>query len=353
MRWLLALPLLAVLAGAARAELLLDGIAAQVGSEVVLVSDVHATAGPTAARARAQGATDEEIRQLYVDVLEEMIDRALIQQVVRRAELGASDADVDAAIASIAKENGLTVEKLRASVEAQGLPYALYRERIRGEIEHARVINDLVASKARVEESELKALYEEQIARRPQGGEEFRLRVIVVTAKGDAPDAHALACGQVDAALARLAAGEAFEAVARELSEANPESGGDQGWVHESELAGWMRGPVQRLPAGGVTERIEAGFGCGIVQLVERRAYVPLGFEQAREGLYRRLFDERLAVEYKKLIARLREQTYIERKGIFGESSAHPSPTARSAPAEASGSGERGSGERGSGEPGF
>ena len=348
MRWLLALSLLAALAGAARAELLLDGIAAQVGSEVVLVSDVRAAAGPTAARARAQGASNEEIRQLCVDVLEEMIDRALIQQLVRRAEIGASDADVDAAIASIAKENGLSIDKLRASVEAQGLPYALYRERIRGEIEHARVINELVASKTRVEESELKVLYEEQIAQRPQGGEEFRLRVIVVTAKGDAPDAHALACGEVDAALARLAAGEAFEAVARELSEANPESGGDQGWVHESELAGWMRRPVEALPAGGITERIETGFGCGIVQVVERRAYVPLSFEQAREGLYRRVFDERMAVEYKKLVARLREQTYIERKGVFGEGGARPHPTTTSsAPAEASGSGERGSGEPG------
>jgi len=342
MRWLLALPLLAALAGAAQAELLLDGIAAQVGGEVVLVSEVRALAGPTAARARAQGAPDEEIRQLYVDVLEEMIDRALIQQLVRRAEIGASDAEVDAAIASIADENGLTPDKLRASVEAQGMPYALYRERIRAEIEHARVINDLVASKTRVEESELKRLYQEQIARRPQGGEEFHLRVIVVTAQGDAPGARDVACSRVDEAKARVAAGEPFEAVARDLSEANPERGGDQGWVHESELAGWMRGPVEALPAGGVSERIAAGFGCATVQMVERRSYVPLTFEQAREGLYRRVFDERMAVEYKKLVSRLREQTYIERKGIFGEGGGQKRPQPSSAASEPGEPGEPG-----------
>jgi peptidyl-prolyl cis-trans isomerase SurA len=331
MRWLLAVPLLAALAGAVHAELLLDGIAAQVGSEVVLVSDVRDAAGPTAARARAQGARDEDIRQLYVEVLEQMIERALIQQLVLRAEIGASDAEVDEAIASIASENGLSTDKLRASVEAQGMPYALYRERIRSEIEHTRVINDVVASKTRVEERELKQLYEEQIEKQPGGGEQFFLRVIVVTAKGDVPDARAVACGQVDAAKARVSAGEAFEAVAREVSEANPESGGEQGWVHESELAGWMRGPVEALPAGGVSDRIDAGFGCGIVQVVERRAFVPLSFEQAREGLYRRVFDQRMAVEYKKLVARLREQTYIERKGIFGESGARK-PAPASAP---------------------
>jgi peptidyl-prolyl cis-trans isomerase SurA len=342
MRWLVAVPLLAALAGAAHAELLLDGIAAQVGSEVVLVSDVREAAGPTAARARASGAGAEDIRQLYVEVLEQMIERALIQQLVKRAEIGASDAEVDEAIASIARENGLSPDKLRASVEAQGMPYALYRDRIRSEIEHARVINDLVASKTRVEEHELKELYEEQIAHQPQGGEQFSLRVIVVTAKGDAPDAREVACGQVDAARARVLSGEAFEAVAREVSESNPESGGEQGWVHESELAGWMREPVEALPAGAVSDRIEAGFGCGVVQVVERRAFVPLTFEQAREALHRRVFDERMAVEYKKLVARLREQTYIERKGIFGEGGAHKHPQPSSAASEPGVPGEPG-----------
>ena len=190
MRWLLAVLLLAALAGAAHAELLLDGIAAQVGSEVVLVSDVRDAAGPTAARARAQGARDEDIRQLYVEVLEQMIERALIQQLVQRAEIGASDAEVDEAIASIARENGLSLEKLRASVEAEGMPYELYRERIRSEIEQARVINDVVATRTRVEERELKELYAAQIEKQPPGGEQFFLRVIVVTAKGDAPDAR-------------------------------------------------------------------------------------------------------------------------------------------------------------------
>jgi peptidyl-prolyl cis-trans isomerase SurA len=334
MRWLLGVPLLAALAAAAHGELLLDGIAAQVGSEVVLVSDVREAAAPTAARARAQGAREEDIRQLYVDVLEQMIERALIQQLVRRAEISASDAEVDEAIANIASENGISPERLRESVEAQGMPYALYRERIRTEIEQARVINDLVARKVHVDDRELERLYEEQIARYPKGGEEFFLRVIVVTAKGDAPDAGAAACSQVDSAKTRIAAGESFEAVARELSEVEPESGGEQGWVHESQLAGWMRGPVEALPAGGVSDRVETGFGCGIVQVVERRAFVPLTFEQARAGLQRRLFDERMAVEYKKLVAQLREQTYIERKGIFGEAGAAKRPPPSSVPAE-------------------
>jgi peptidyl-prolyl cis-trans isomerase SurA len=232
---------------------------------------------------------------------------------------------VDEAIASIARENGLSPEKLRASVEAEGMPYELYRERIRTEIEHSRVINDMVASKTRVEERELKQLYEEQIEKQPQGGEQFFLRVVV--GAGDAPGARDVACGQVDEGGPRRSGEPAGGA---ELS--NPTRAGREGWVHESELAGWMRSPVAALPAGGVSDRIDAGFGCAIVQVVERRAFVALTYEQAREGLHRRVFDERMAVEYKKLVARMREQTYIERKGIFGEDGARRRPPPSSPP---------------------
>lgn len=309
----------AVLGGAARAERLVDGIAAQVGSDVVLISEVREVAAPTEARARAQGASDEDIRQLYFEVLEQMVERALIRQVVQRAEIGASDAEVDEAIANIARENKITPEKLRASVEAQGMPYALYRERIRGEIEHARVINDLVASKARVDEEELREIYDREISKHPKGGDEFYLRVLVVTPQGDVPGAREAACRQVDDVVARVASGEDFETAAQAVNESNPQSSGSKAWVHESELASWMRSSVQALPVGGVSGRIDADFGCGIVQLVDKRSFVPKTFEQAKEGLYQQIFDERLAAEYKKLVDRLRAQTYIERKGVFGE----------------------------------
>lgn len=340
MRAALAVLLLAALAGsAARGEQLVDGIAAQVGSNVVLMSEVREAAAPTEARARAQGATDDDIRQLYFEVLEQMIERALIRQVVQRAEIGATDAEVDEAIAGIARENKITPDKLRASVEAQGMPYGLYRERIRSEIEHARVINDLVASKARVDDKELKEIYDQEIAKQPKSGEEYFLRVIVVTPKGDGPLARDLACSEVDTAKARISAGETFELVAREVNEANPESSRSQAWVHESEIAGWMRSSVESLPVGGVSERIDAGFGCGLVQVVEKRAFVPKTFDQAKEALRRTLFDERLAAEYKKLIERLRSQTYIERKGIFGDQGIQRSSAVAPPP--------------GAGEPGF
>jgi len=321
MRSLLAALLLGLVIapGAARAERIVDGIAAQVGSEIVLLSDVMAVAGPTVEKARAAGASDADIRELYSQVLDQMIERALIRQVAKRTEITVSDAEVDAAIAQIARENQITPERLQESVVAQGMPYAVYRERIRDEIQHAKVMNDVVASKVRVNEGEVRALYDEQLAKQPTGGEEFSLRLIVVTVKDDKPEAKAVACARVREAMARIAAGESFEAVAREVSESNPEQGGAQGWVHESQLAAWMRPKIQGLPTGGVSDVVESDFGCAIIQVADRHAFVPMPYESAKARLSDALFQQAVAKEYADFIEKLRANTYIERKGIFAE----------------------------------
>lgn len=318
-RWLAA-PLAAVLlALPALGGEVVDGIAAQVGSEIVLVSEIEQLAAPVEEKMRAEGAPEAEIQRLRATVLDRLIERRLVALVVRRAELSATDAEVDQTLASIAEQNGFTLEQLRASVEAQGLTWDAYRERMRGEIEHAKVMNGMVASRVRVDDGELRAAYESRFEDQPEGGEEVHLRQLVAGLEAESAEARREACGEVQGALARIRAGGDFAELARELSEANPERGGDIGWVHVASLAGWMAPVVSSLDPGETSDVIETSFGCALLHLVERRVYEPVSFEQARERLRQELFDERMEAEYRRFIDRIRAQTYVERKGIYAE----------------------------------
>jgi peptidyl-prolyl cis-trans isomerase SurA len=296
-----------------------DGIAAQVGSEIVLISDIYQVAEPAEQRIRQAGATDKEIAMLRAEVLERMIERALIRQVVRRAELGATEAEVDDAIQGIATENGLSVEQLKASVEAQGLSFEGYRERIRGEIEHAKVINGLIGGRVRVEEKDIRALYDEEYGDQPAGGTEVHLRHILVPFESEDPAVRRRACDQTREALARIRRGEQFGAVASEVSSVKPQEGGDIGWFHSSSLAPWMTNAIDPLPAGGTSGVIEMPFGCNLLHVVAKRPYEEITYESARERLGEYLYQKRLEEEYSDFINELRRQTYIERKGIFAE----------------------------------
>lgn len=321
----LLLPLILLLAqGPARlgaAAELVDGIAAQVGNEIVLVSEIFQAASPAEKRIRAEGGGDQDVEILRLEILERMIERALIRQVVKRAELGASETEVDQAVADIARENQLTVPELRSTVLAQGMPFQVYRERIRSEIEHRKVMSAMVASKVRLDEDEVHEVYDREFSDQPVGGEEFYLRQILITASGEGPSALSAACRTAGAARARIVGGEKFKAVASEVSEVNPELGGTIGWLHESELAAWMTRAVDGLEPGDVSHVVEAPFGCSVIEVVERRPHERITWEKAKDPLFEQIFERKMGVEYKEFIDEIRERTYIERKGLFAGTS--------------------------------
>jgi peptidyl-prolyl cis-trans isomerase SurA len=299
-----------VQAAAPDASLLLEGIAAQVGAEIVLVSEVRELAGPTQERAKAAGASERDLRIIEAQALERLIEKALLRMVVKRAELQATDEEVDSTIAEIASDNGITPDQLRASVEAQGLPYASYRERIKGEIEHSKVVNGVIGSRVEIDPAEVKQIYDSEFATRPASGREFHARSFVVSPQ--AADGRAAACDAVRAARTRVASGEDLLDVANGVATMDPELG----WVHETKLAPWLEAALRPLAAGQLSEVSDEPFGCVFVQLVEAREVVPVSFEDAQRAIMNKLYSERLNGEYEKFIAEIREHTYIERKGV-------------------------------------
>ena len=166
--------------GWASSEKLLDGVAAQVGDEIVLVSEVNEMTGPMEKRMRDAGAPEAQINNMHREALERLIDERLIANMVTRLEMGASEDEISQAVEGIAQGNGLTAAQLRASVENHGLTMQEYRAKLKGEIERNKIIGAMVNDRVRVTPEEIQALFEERYGDQKQGGEEVRLRHILV-----------------------------------------------------------------------------------------------------------------------------------------------------------------------------
>ena len=69
-------------AGARAEELLVEGIAAQVGTQIVLISEVMQTVAGDEQRMRAAGAPELEIAKLRAEGLEALIERRLLEKIV-------------------------------------------------------------------------------------------------------------------------------------------------------------------------------------------------------------------------------------------------------------------------------
>jgi len=318
----------ALLAAPGRAdEVLVDGIAAQVGSDIVLISEVMEMVAGSERRLRAEGAPESEIAKLRAEGLEQMIEWRLIEKVVRDSELFATDAEVDETIEAIAGENGLTVDQLRQSVTTQDMTYEEYRGEIKRELERRKVVNAMVASQVHVEESEIEDLYRERHQNQPQGGTQVHLRQILVPSGGETGHTLEESCTLVEDLRKQVESGEAFEELARLHSAAAPQHGGDIGWLHEKSMARWMIDLIKPLEPGQVTPVVELPFGCTIIKLVERKEFEPITYEQAKPMLQMEIFETKVAEEYHKWMEELRARTFIERRGYFADAANFPPST--------------------------
>ena len=310
-----ALAALVLAVSPARAEELVDGIAAQVGTEVVLISDVARVADPIEKKMRAAGATDQDVAQMRAEALEQMIERKLIALLAKRAEIEATDAEIDDAIANVAKDNGMTLDALKKSVESQGLPWDAYRKKIGEEIVQQKVVGGMVRAKVEVKDDEVHALYQQRYGDQPTGGREVHVLQIAQAAAGEKPQQIAASCERIRAALGRVRAGESFEKVAAETSQAAP----DLGWIHEATLAPWMVTALQKMSPGQVSDAIELPVGCAALELLGTRDAQPVTYEQAEKELRAVLYDERFQDQYRRFMEKLRKQTYVDRKGVFAD----------------------------------
>jgi peptidyl-prolyl cis-trans isomerase SurA len=317
--WIAAVALVAVPAAARADEQLVDGIAAQVGSDIVLVSEVLQMVEPTERQMREAGAPEIEIAKLRAEGLERMIDWRLIEQVVRQTELSASDQEIDDTIRSIAAENQLSVEELKRSVTSHGLSYPDYRAQIKRELERRKVVTAMLSSEVKVTEPEIRDLYEQRYGEQPRAGEVVHVRQIVIPFGKDTGRDKQAAWADARSAAARIADGEPFETVALELSAVAPEKGGDIGWLHVKGLAPWMSGILEHLQRGEVSGIVELDAACTLLKLIDRKEYEPVTFATAKPKLRDEIFERKLARKYAEWIEDLREKTYIERGGYFAD----------------------------------
>ena len=108
-------------------EILVDGIAAQVGEDVVLFSEVIEMVAEGEKQMRAAGVSDDQIAKLRAQGLERMIEDRLIRNEVKRMELYASDEEIDQTVPAMIDEF-IAVATDPASVDPASPNYSAYLE---------------------------------------------------------------------------------------------------------------------------------------------------------------------------------------------------------------------------------
>jgi peptidyl-prolyl cis-trans isomerase SurA len=261
-----------------------DYIVAVVNQELVTYAELQgrmARIREDAERSKAQLPSPAELRK---QVLDGLIDERV--QVTNARETGPKldEAELDRAVANVAVQNQMTLTQLRARLQQQGLSYANFRNNVRDQMLMERVREREVNQRIRIGGDEVDALIEK---RRAAAGAAVQLNIaqILVTVPEGAADAvQAQRRERAESALARVKAGEAFEAVAREVSEdANKAQGGVIGLRPADRLPDLFVDYVRTMKAGDVgATLLRSGAGFHVIKLVQRSDGAAFSIQQTR-----------------------------------------------------------------------
>lgn len=266
---LLAVSLPAVAQAPARSA---DFIVAVVNNELVTQVEVEARLARAREQAAAAKATLPAPAQLRREVIDTLINERVLVTYARDSGMRVEEPELDRAVANVAAANKLTPEVLRERLRAEGVDYARFRANLKDQILAERIREREVQGRIRVTDAEIDALIAQQAARQSASADLNIAQILVTVPEGATDAVVAERRARVLAALARVQAGEAFDKVAREVSEdGNRERGGEIGPKPADRLPDLFVEAVKPLQVGGITTQpLRSGAGFHVLKLLAR-----------------------------------------------------------------------------------
>ena len=252
---------------------MVDGIAAVANNDVITYRDLNqAVARARQSLPKGSNVSDAELRR---QVLGQLINQSLVVQAGQRNNVGATDAEIDEALAHNAQSNKTTVAALYAQAAKQGISRNALRRNIAQSIISQKVQQQAVMQHARVSDEEVDAFINraaQQGVTLPEGAPVRQYRARHILLRADSDNAAAAAESSIRKIYSQARSGTDFATLAREYSQdGSAAAGGDLGWFADGQMVPQFEDAVHRLRPGQVSAPVRSQFGWHVIKLEEVR----------------------------------------------------------------------------------
>jgi parvulin-like peptidyl-prolyl isomerase len=309
-------PLLLCLAHSPARSEVVDRIIATVNGEVITLSDFYMTAAiflqlnqvPSAAMA-----SDDGRQRIANRILQELVNRELLDQQAEQHSLQVETSAVDDYITLISQQTGSTVDQLRERLEDEGIAYGDFHEYIRFELTKLRVVNVMVTSGITVSDAEVDALFREHY---PESAAEIHYdlsQIVIQPPRGGTDEAIEAARATAEEIRGRAVAGEDFAELAQAHSDdATRRDGGHMGSFRQGQLPAAFEGQILGLSSGAISEVFQTRFGFHIVRMNDRWEESSIDVDAAREEIYREIQLSKQNREVERYMAQLHDESIVQ-----------------------------------------
>ncbi|HNL91429.1 MAG TPA: peptidylprolyl isomerase [Pseudomonadales bacterium] len=296
----------------------LDKVVAVVNDDVIMASELALQTRMLAAQLHQAGQQMPPTNVLQTQVLEKLIVESLQLQIGERSGIKVSKEQLDAAVASVAAQNKLSTDVFRKELNAQGIPFGMFRENIRRQIILQQVQQAFVIKRIEVSDQDIDNFLASEEGRqlamqaaidKPINQTHARHILIKPSAIRNDEETRAV----LEKIRNVVQQGGDFSALAKKYSE-DPGSalkGGELGWVSTGQVVPEFEAAMNNTPTGSVSEPFQTQFGWHVVQVLDRRAQnmsEAILRQQAQMLLRKRKFQDELP----RWLKELRDQAYVK-----------------------------------------
>ena len=307
---------------------LVDRVVAVVNDDVITLSELEKEGEPLYRDISAKtpsASLADTLQDAREHVLDQLIEKRLVAQKAKAANLSVSDAEVDAAFEQMLAQNKVSREGFLARLKNEGVTETAYKEDLRGQILQGKLVNTDVRSKVVVTEEEILDYYDTHYTSQVSGEGYYLLQIGISWVDPQNPDASAEvlrvnkleAKEQAEKILAMARDGEDFKDLARKYSTMpSAGDGGDIGIFQLDEMASYMREAVQSLKPGEISDVIDTPEGYQFFKLINSEdgtIVIKTPLEEVKDQIRNSLYEERLKDAYGTWLEELKNQAYIQK----------------------------------------
>lgn len=294
----------------------IERLEASVNSTLVLSSDIHRFRQTLALRGQldplfagtvlaTQGANATQR-----DIVQFLIDEAIIAQL-----FAVTDSEVEQEINSIQANNKIDRQTLRSALKDQGFKFEDYFELIRISTSKRNLIDRDIRTKVTISNDDVKNYFFNHYAKKSEVPSAFQVRILTVTPSNYKSSADAK--NTIDRALKTIKDGDAFEEVAKRVSDdSSAPSGGELGVMTADQLSGQILTELKKMKIGEVSSVLgSAASRYFILKLEDVRSGENDRFEKMKEEIRNQLAAAEYQHQIQLWLDRHRQTAFVHRAG--------------------------------------
>lgn len=273
-----------------------DKVIAIVNDDIISLSDLEEF------KKKTKG--DEGLTQKKI--LDALIEETLLHQLVKKLNLSATEAEVNAHIDSILKNQDMSQTDLLRFLKQRGITYTNYKESIKKSIEQQKLLERELHSSITIKKEDIRAYYYNTIKNK-SSKKQYHIRQIFFPLE-------AAALKKAQAAYASYKGGLSFEQVIKKhvTTVEGQSSSGDLGFLNEEDMSGPFKKVVLGLSLKKLSKPFQTKVGVHLVEILEVQKQSSQSFDEVKDEIQKILYEKEFQKVLKNWIKTKKEQAFIK-----------------------------------------